>query len=193
MEEHKPTPLDALPLPPPVTLALDGRQVQLVRLALESLLWDVRRDAHLTAEIRALLAQLPVATLPPPDANPAPSASPPSLPPPATPVHRPAPAPATPTQVVDPQLIRPGYAVYAHRVDARGHADAGQFVGVVHAVIAQQGVHIVHVRGGLEHANELFLPMGAVQVIVGKQVHLNLSMEALAGQAWHQPAAPRMG
>jgi len=94
---------------------------------------------------------------------------------------------------VDPQLIRPSYAVDAHHVDARGRSDLGQFVGVVHAVITQQGVHLLHVRGGLGHANELFLPMGAVQAIGGKQVHLNLSVEALAGQAWHQPPSPKIG
>jgi hypothetical protein len=98
--------------------------------------------------------------------------------------------PATLARGVDPQLIRPGYTVYAHHVDARGHSDAGQFVGVVHAVIAQQGMLILHVQGGLRHANEWFLPMGAVQVIGGKQVHLNLSAEALTGQVWHQPVSP---
>jgi len=101
--------------------------------------------------------------------------------------------PATRAWVVDLQAIRPGYAVYAHQIDARGHSDLGQIVGVVHAVIAHQGMHLLHVRGGLSHTNELFLPMGAVQAVGGKQVHLNLSVEALAGQAWHQPPSPRVG
>ena len=105
---------------------------------------------------------------------------------------RPAVTPATPAGGVDPQRIRPGYAVYAHHVDAHGRCDVGQYVGVVHAVIAQQGVPILHVRGGLQHANEWFLPMGAVQAIGGKQVHLSLSAEALAGQVWHQPELPRV-
>ena len=55
----EPSVLDAAPLPPPPTLALDGRQVRLVRLALESLLWGTRREEHLTADVQALLARLP--------------------------------------------------------------------------------------------------------------------------------------
>jgi nucleotide-binding universal stress UspA family protein len=52
-------PLDAQPTPPPATLALTGRQVQLVRVALDNLLWEVTREAPLSAEIEELLARLP--------------------------------------------------------------------------------------------------------------------------------------
>jgi nucleotide-binding universal stress UspA family protein len=52
------TVLDGAP-PPPMTLALSGRQVQLVRLGLESLLWDTRHEDDLAGEIRALLDRLP--------------------------------------------------------------------------------------------------------------------------------------
>ena len=52
------TPL-AGPVPRPTALALSGRQVQLVRLALESLLRDTRHEDDLVGEIRALLDPLP--------------------------------------------------------------------------------------------------------------------------------------
>jgi nucleotide-binding universal stress UspA family protein len=52
------TPLDG-PMPPPATLALSGRQVQIVRLGLESLLWDTRREEDLAKQIRQLLDILP--------------------------------------------------------------------------------------------------------------------------------------
>src|SRR5215208_1182989 len=116
MDEHKRTPLDDLPLPPGATLALSGRQVQLVRLALESLLWDIRRDEHLTAEIRALLVQLPAATVPLADAGPRPEVTSSIPAAPAPPVHEAATRPVRHARVVDPQLIRPSYAVYAHHV-----------------------------------------------------------------------------
>ncbi len=52
------------PLPPPATLALSGREVQLVRLALEGLLWGARHEATVADEIRALLDRLPAAPAP---------------------------------------------------------------------------------------------------------------------------------
>ena len=88
---------------------------------------------------------------------------------------------------VDPGTILSGYQVYAHEVDASGQASRGQFVGVVQGVLDHQGAHYVHVRGGLENANQLFLPVAAVRGVVGKEVHLNLSLQELAGQAWHLP------
>ncbi len=60
--------LDAVPLPPPATVTLSGRQVQLVRLALEGLLSEARCEEPLAAEIRGLLDLLPAPT-------PAPAAS----------------------------------------------------------------------------------------------------------------------
>ncbi len=86
---------------------------------------------------------------------------------------------------VDPSSILPGYAVYAHHVDASNHLDLGQYLGAVQEVLEVGHVHYLHVRGGLEHANELFIPLGAVRQVVGKHVHLTLSLEQLAGEAWH--------
>jgi nucleotide-binding universal stress UspA family protein len=86
--------------------------------------------------------------------------------------------------------VQPGYLVFAHHGDPGCHVDPGQFVGVVGDVLERDGVHYLHVRGGLERANELFLPIGAIEAVVGKQVHLKLSLEDLAGRAWHQ--APGM-
>src|SRR5829696_6882266 len=100
MEQRRPTPLDNLPLPPPVTLTLEGRQVQLLRLALESLLWGVRRDAHLTAEIRALLVQLPVTIIPAVPTTPPPTANLGAVAPPAS-TQQPSPTPARLPRVVD--------------------------------------------------------------------------------------------
>ena len=54
-----------------------------------------------------------------------------------------------------------------------GAPDLGQFVGAVQDVIECRHVHYVHVRGGLEHSNELCVRLAAVRAVVGKQVHLN--------------------
>jgi nucleotide-binding universal stress UspA family protein len=51
-------PLDSQPSPPSATLALTGRQVLLVRVALDNLLWEVTGEDPLSAEIQALLARL---------------------------------------------------------------------------------------------------------------------------------------
>ncbi|HZS02813.1 MAG TPA: hypothetical protein VFE37_29160 [Chloroflexota bacterium] len=88
---------------------------------------------------------------------------------------------------VDPSAIQPGYSVYAHHVDPAHHADLGQFVGEVEAVLERGGLHYVQVGGGLQDANQLYLPIDAVRAVVGRQVHLNLSLEQLAGRAWHEP------
>ena len=90
---------------------------------------------------------------------------------------------------VDPASIQPGYAVYAHHVDPANHADLGQYVGQVVAVIERRGLHYLHVRDGIEHANDLYLPIDAVRAVAGRQVHLSLSREQLAGRAWHTPPA----
>jgi len=91
---------------------------------------------------------------------------------------------------VDYDTVQPGYLVFAHHVDPGCHVDPGQYVGVVGDVLERDGVHYLHVRGGLERASELFLPLGAIDAVVGKQVHLKLTLEDLAGRVWHQ--APSM-
>lgn len=87
----------------------------------------------------------------------------------------------------DPGSILPGYSVYAHHVDRDNHIDQGQFVGTVHGVVESHGHHYLHVQGGLERMNELWIPIAAVRVVVGKHVHLGLSSEELVGEAWHRP------
>jgi hypothetical protein len=88
---------------------------------------------------------------------------------------------------VDPTAIHPGYAVYAHHIDRANHADAGQFVGEVEALIERRGLHYLQVGGGLQGANQLYLPIESVRVVAGREVHLNLSLEQLTGRAWHEP------
>jgi hypothetical protein len=88
---------------------------------------------------------------------------------------------------VDPATIQPGYAVYAHHVDPANHVDLGQFVGEVEAVLERHGLHYIKVSGGIQGANQLYLPIEAVRALVGREVHLNLSLEQLAGRAWHEP------
>ncbi len=88
---------------------------------------------------------------------------------------------------LDPTSIQPGASVYAHHVDAGNHTDLGQFVGVVEAILERGGVHYLLVRPALDHADALYLPLGAVRAAVGEQVHLRLSPEDLAGRAWHVP------
>jgi hypothetical protein len=183
MQPLSTTPLDDLPLPPPAGLTLDGRQVQLVRLALENLLWSIQREDHLAPEIQALLTLLPTA-LPPASPSTGEHATAARHPPTSSPPPR----RHTSTGAAEtPGAIRESYAVYAHHVDAKNRTDLGQYVGVVHSMIDREGVRYIHVRGGLQHANELFIPMSAVRMVVGKQVHLSLSREELAGRAWHVP------
>lgn len=89
------------------------------------------------------------------------------------------------------RTVQPGYRVFAHHGESGHHGGAGQFVGVVEDVIEHQGHRYLHVRGGLEQANELFLPIGTIRAVGGKQVHLNLSLEGLLGRTWHAlPTAP---
>jgi nucleotide-binding universal stress UspA family protein len=93
-------------------------------------------------------------------------------------------------QAVDPATIQPGYTVFAHPARRADHGHVGQFVGTVRKVFAQRGVHYLNVRGGIEQANELFIPLSAVRAVVHHQVHLNLFPEDLAGAAWHIDPAP---
>jgi nucleotide-binding universal stress UspA family protein len=180
-------PLGTAPLPPPAVLTLDGKQVQLVRLALENLKCDLAGEPPLAAEVAAILTQLMpdfarpmgVATLsaeaPCEDRRPAPAVIPPLQP--AT----------TAALMTEHGMILRGYPVFAHRVGPNHQPEIGQFVGTVEEVLADKDIHYLRIRGGLEHCNELFLPMGAVQTVAAKQVHLKLSLEDLAGQTWHMP------
>lgn len=88
---------------------------------------------------------------------------------------------------VDPSTIAAGYGVYAHHVDRNNHADLGQYVGDVQEVLDRHGAYYLHVRGGVQGANELWLPLATVRAVAGEEVHLNLSMEDLAGEAWRVP------
>jgi hypothetical protein len=170
--------LDAAPVPPPAIVSLSGRQVRLVQFALDGLLESVAREEPIASEVRALVDELERA-----------------------------PAPVAGGAVADlraawqdmlegipvqanPGLIQSGYPVFASPTDgALGRI--GQFVGVVEDVRIHRGGYCVHVRGGLEGANELRLPIAAVRAVHGHQVHLNLSVEDLLGQPWHiDPALP---
>jgi hypothetical protein len=88
---------------------------------------------------------------------------------------------------VDPQDISSGYVVFARPDGSRDQSRIGQFVGVVEDVLVVDGLHHVHVRGGLQNVNELFLPLDAVRFVGSQQVHLQLAVEDLLGQAWHLP------
>lgn len=158
------SPSVARPRPEPqVTLGLTERQVRLLRTALDRLLHDPAREAALTPELRALAGQLDAAPL-------------------AGGVRPPVVAPA-----LDHDAIQPGYPVFARHADPAHDADVGQFVGVVDDVLERRGIHYLRVRGGLEQARELFLPLDAVRLATGHQVRLNLTPADLVGPAWHQP------
>jgi hypothetical protein len=86
--------------------------------------------------------------------------------------------------------IAAGYQVYAHHRNASNRLDGGQYVGLVREVMEQDGVHYLHVVGGLEHGENLYLPLGAVATVLGKQVHLMLALDNFVGQTWHQPPGP---
>ncbi len=168
---------------PPKMLQLTGRQRGLVSVALESLLWEVADEPEVAADVRALLELVGAGSAMDSAAEPGPVAAQVGARVP-TPSGRPASPP------VDLREIHPGCPVFAHRVDTAMHADPGQFVGVIEDVLDREGVHYLYVRGGLEGASELYLPLAAVRAVAGKQVHLSLSVEDLVGQAWHRPPAP---
>lgn len=88
---------------------------------------------------------------------------------------------------VDYRAIQPGYPVFARHVDPTYDFDVGQFVGVVDEVIDNRGAPYLHVRGGLEQARELFLPLAAVRAAIDHQVRLNLTPADLVGETWHVP------
>jgi hypothetical protein len=81
--------------------------------------------------------------------------------------------------------IQSGYPVFARPADPAKDFELGQFVGVVDDVIESRGTPYLHVRGALEQARELFLPLGAVRAAGGHQVRLNLAPADLLGQGWH--------
>jgi nucleotide-binding universal stress UspA family protein len=163
---------------PPITLELSGQEVALLRLALETLLARAGSAPGLAPALRALLARLPAPMAMGEEPSPTGTAA-------AAP---PAPSPPAPGgALVDPATIQPGDVVYAHHVDSQGRTDIGQYVGIVREVLRHDGVHYLHVHGGLGQANELFIPLSAVRAVAGKQVHLTLTLEDLAGLAWHLP------
>lgn len=88
---------------------------------------------------------------------------------------------------VDPQLIFPGYVVFARPDGSHGGCGVGPFVGVVQDMLVVDGLHYVHVRGGLANVDELFLPLSAIRFVGGRQVHLQLAVEDLLGETWHLP------
>jgi hypothetical protein len=88
---------------------------------------------------------------------------------------------------VDPQAISSGYVVFARPDGSRDQSGIGPFVGVVEDVLTVDGLHYVHVRGGLQNVNELFLPLAEVRLTCSQQVHLQLAVEDLLGQAWQLP------
>jgi hypothetical protein len=169
--------------PPPTVLDVTGQEAQLIRLALETLLWDTPREEHLTAPIQSLLSRLPAAPAATPGETPAAHA------PPSQDAAMPAGQPAS----VDHRSIAPGSRVFAHRATSDRHTDAGAFVGVVQEVVECDGLHYVRVQGGLGQAREHYLPIRAVRLVMARQVHLNLSAEDLVGQSWHRPPAPSRG
>jgi nucleotide-binding universal stress UspA family protein len=200
-------PLDATSLPPRATLDLDGKQVRLVGLALECLKRDLAGEPPLVAEVDAVLAQFAADRQRPIGASarsvaapvgggavaaaealtPAPTFSPMPGPEANGASHAHAVAMTTPHG-----MILRGYPVFAHRMGPNHRPELGQFVGTVEEGILYDGVHYLHVRGGIEGCNGLYLPLGSVQTVVAKQVHLNLSLEDLAGRTWHLPPAPAL-
>jgi len=87
---------------------------------------------------------------------------------------------------VDRQAISSGYVVFA-RPDERDYSGVGPFVGVVDDVLTIDGRPYLRVRGGLEDVKELLLPLAEVRTVGSHQVHLQLAVEDLSDQAWHQP------
>ena len=87
---------------------------------------------------------------------------------------------------VDRQAISSGYVVFA-RPDERDYSGVGPFVGVVDDVLIVDGRHYVRVRGGLDDVKELLLPLAEVRTVGSHQVHLQLAVDDLSDQAWHQP------
>jgi hypothetical protein len=83
--------------------------------------------------------------------------------------------------------IAPGYQVYAHHRNAHGCLDVGQYVGIMREMLEHGGVHYLHVVGGLDHGENLYLPLGAVATVLGRQIHLTLGLDDLFGRAWNQP------
>ena len=88
---------------------------------------------------------------------------------------------------VDPQVISSGNVVFARADGSHGGCGVGQFVGVVQDVLAVDGLNYLHLRGGLENVNELFLPLAEVRLVGNRQVHLQLAVDELLSRAWQRP------
>ena len=179
--------LSTTPLPPPTTLRLSGEQVRLVRLALESLLWDVTREERLAAEIQALLDQLPLAQRAEHGEGQEKKAN--------GSAGGPLPVMVGAAEVVMDQMtaIPSGYPVFAQGVGPENRPRVGPFVGVVQDTFGYHGTPYVHLRSGLENADALFLPLAAVRAVGGHQVHLNLTAADLVGETWHVPPWAALG
>jgi hypothetical protein len=85
------------------------------------------------------------------------------------------------------QQIQPGYPVFARPVDPVNDSRPGPFVGVVDDLLDSRGVPYLHLRGSLEQARELFLPIGTVRTVVDHQVRLDLTRADIVDQAWQEP------
>lgn len=90
-------------------------------------------------------------------------------------------------RAADRPAIQSGYPVFARPDDPANDLDLGRFVGVVDDVIERRGAPYLHVRGGLEQARDLFLPLGAVRTAANHQVRLNVTLADLLGQARRTP------
>jgi nucleotide-binding universal stress UspA family protein len=158
------------------TLDLTAHEIALLRQAVAHVREEATGTDPLVAELQTLEQRLPMtATVLRVDAR----AEAPPVPTTAGPEDR--------GLAVDGRTIQPGYPVFARHVDPASDFDLGQFVGVVDEVIETRGAPYLHVRGGLEQARELFLPLGAVRAAEGHQVRLNLTTADLLGQTWHTP------
>ena len=165
------------PRPQPIPmLDLSAHEVALLREAVAHVREDAAGTEPLAAELQMLEQRLPMAAARLrvdawAEARPVPTAD----------------VPADRRPAVDGKAIQPGYPVFARHTDPASDFDLGQFVGVVDEVIETRGAPYLHVRGGLEQARELFLPLGAVRAAEGHQVRLNLTPADLLGQTWHTP------
>ncbi|HLH21726.1 MAG TPA: universal stress protein [Chloroflexota bacterium] len=169
---------------PPATLELTARQAELLRLVLERLIHDSSTGEPLTAEVQTLVQKL-YATADGPAGRAAPDGSAA-----AGAGDRVADDPweswgAGPA--VDRGAIQSGYPVFARPDAPADEGDLGAFVGVVDEVIDSRDAPYLHVRGGLEQAGELFLPLKAVRAAGGHQVRLSLSPADLLRRRWPAP------
>ena len=81
------------------------------------------------------------------------------------------------------RAIQPGYPVFARPDNPANEVELGRFVGVVDEVIESHSVPYLRVRGGLEQARELCLPLAAVRAAENHQIRLNLNLAEVVGRA----------